>query len=85
MPIQSCRQQPRAAQLAVGEDIVTVDPSGDRIELRLGPFVVSGSAGEWRAMVARELEDVESAEVLPAPTADAWLGPRRPILVGETE
>lgn len=75
----------RPGQVTVGDDPIVVDPSSETIELPLGPFVVTGSPTEWRALLQREMAEVEFAAESPELRADPWLGQRRPILVAEVE
>jgi hypothetical protein len=66
-------------QLAVRSD-------NETIEMELGPFVVLGSAPEWKAVIERERADARPLSQ--APTVDepaSWEGPRRRFPVASSE
>lgn len=70
--------------LELGEEVVLVEGVNDRIDIPVGPFLVSGTISEWRFMVERELDQIIHAH----PTSDPsprWQGERIPIAVLDSE
>ena len=72
------------ASLSLGNEVATVEGASNEIEVPIGPLIVTGSLGEWRAMVERELQDLVDGEA-PAGLSPAWSGDRQPITVLEAE
>ena len=72
------------AALTVGSEEAMVEGGSDVVEVPIGPFVVSGTLGDWRSMLERELADAPEGGS-PRPGSEPWVGPRLPITVLEAE
>jgi hypothetical protein len=72
------------AGLAIGAEMATIEGGQDSLEVPIGPFVVTGSTDQWRAMVARETEQMADIGS-PSPPSEPWAGPRSPFSVAEAE
>lgn len=75
-----------SAALEVSGETVMTEGATERLEFPIGPFLVTGTLDEWRAMVEREIESAEEVAALPVlhPSA-AWTAERAPFPVAETE
>lgn len=72
------------AGLPVDGDVVTVEGGQEIVEVPIGPFIVTGGLDDWRAMLARELEQMpETGE--PGSPSGPWTGDRVPVAVAEAE
>jgi hypothetical protein len=64
---------------------VRTDEDGN-IEMEMGPFLVTGSATEWKAVVERERTDPQPLSQAPTPPEPTvWDGPRRRFPVASSE
>jgi hypothetical protein len=70
--------------LELGEEVVLVEGVNDRIDIPVGPFLVSGTISEWRSMVERELAQIINAHPTREPSP-RWQGERIPIAVLDSE
>jgi hypothetical protein len=75
-----------ATEVAVGGERAVSGPEAEEIRAPVGPFEITGSVAEWRAMLARELEDARPIVDLP-PVAPAALfdGDREPFPVSDAD
>lgn len=73
-----------AAGLPIDGDVVTVEGGQDVLEAPIGPFLITGTVDEWRAMVAREVAHVTDIGE-PAAPSGPWSGERTPVAVAEAE
>jgi hypothetical protein len=75
-----------SAALEISGETVMAEGGTERLEFPIGPFLVTGTMDEWRAMVEREIQtavEVASMPVLlPSP---AWTAQRSPFPIAETE
>lgn len=72
------------AGLPIDGEVVTVEGGQESIEVPIGPFIVTGGLDDWRAMLARELEQMAESGI-PATPSGPWAGDRVPIAVAEAE
>lgn len=75
-----------SAALEISGEMVMAEGGAERLEVPVGPFLVTGTLDEWRAMVEREIESAEDVAQSPAlHPSPAWTAERTPFLVAETE
>lgn len=74
-----------AGDVSLGEQQAAVRPVEERIEVELGPFVVTGTSDEWRAALKREREDARALSDLDGVVNDLWEGDRRPFPITSSE
>lgn len=72
------------ANLPVGEEVANVRGGQDTLEVPIGPFVVTGTLPEWRAMVDRELSSAID-EYDRSVASPAWDRARVPLPVAEAQ
>jgi hypothetical protein len=72
------------ASLPVGSEIATVEGGTDEIEVPIGPFTVTGTLTEWRAMIEREFDEIIQDDA-PTTASPPWVGDRVAIGVSESE
>ncbi|WP_158842771.1 GmrSD restriction endonuclease domain-containing protein [Saccharothrix deserti] len=67
--------------LVVAGESVPVRVDDDTIEIPIGPFLVTGTASEWRKVLDREREDARTMADFVEPGSAAWDGERLPFPV----
>jgi hypothetical protein len=65
------------SELAVSGVSVPVRPVDDEIEVALGPFLVFGTAQDWKTTMERERSEAETTTAAPPTWAEGWEGDRR--------
>jgi hypothetical protein len=70
--------------VTIGTEDVSIEGGTETLEVPIGPFVVTGTAQDWDAMIERELSEAVEGGA-PLPPSDPWTDERRPIAVGEAE
>lgn len=63
-----------SSDVTVAEQSVAVNLDGDDVQLRIGPFLVTGTLPEWRAVVDRERADAQPLSKCPVIEAHSWDG-----------
>lgn len=71
--------------LAVGGEEISVEGGGEVLEVPIGPFVVTGTSTEWRAMLERERENAPEGGSSPGMPSEPWTVERVPIGISEAE
>jgi hypothetical protein len=75
-----------ATDLEAAGQQLAVRADNESIEMELGPFLVTGTAAEWKAMLERERHDVRPLSQAPTlPDVPAWDGRRRRFPVTASE
>jgi hypothetical protein len=70
----------------VGQESTNLSADLAEIAIPMGPALVTGSPSEWRKVVDRELEDLLSADELPAiPEPAPWDADRVELSVLDTD
>lgn len=75
-----------ASSVTVGSEVAEVQPGDDEVAVPVGPFLLVGSAADWRSMLEREkLEPRAEESPEPRPASPSFGGERLPFPVLETD
>lgn len=60
------------SDVIVGDESVPAHMEGEELQIRLGPFLVTGTPEDWRKVLERELEDARPRSQAPAVATESW-------------
>ena len=75
----------RGAELALGDDYLAFDAEVDVVTVPIGPLDLSGTVGEWRRILQRELEELTALDELATVGGPPWEGMRQPFHLLDSE
>lgn len=73
------------SDITIGGESLPTAIDGDEMQIPIGPFLVTGTVGEWRQVLDRERADALPLSQAPAISAQPWGGERIPFPVTSTD
>jgi hypothetical protein len=65
-----------ASDVTVGGESVPVRVDEDKVQIPVGPFIVSGTTEEWRRTMERERSEARPLSHCPVSETQSWIGER---------
>lgn len=63
-----------SSDVTVGGESVPANMEGEELQIRLGPFLVTGTLESWRKVLEREIADALPLSQAPVVTTETWAG-----------
>lgn len=72
--VNAASDQGLPSDVTVGGESTPMQLEGEDLQLRLGPFLVTGTPEDWRYVLERETEDASPLSQAPVVTTEIWKG-----------
>jgi hypothetical protein len=73
------------AGIEIDDEVVEVQAGSERIELPMGPLIVTGTLEEWDAMIERELSDILPGDPATSTESTIFIGERLPFPISDSD